>query len=84
MIWARSCLNIVVQKLQLRAYNEEWVDRTRNAAHDVWVTDKRRKSKRERIEIKRLLQSSTGMQTDRYESGASGTDEDDVRSPDFQ
>jgi hypothetical protein len=64
--------------------HDEWVDRTLNASHGIWVTDKRRKSKRERLEIKRLIQSPTGMQMDRYESGASGTDEDDVRSPDFQ
>ena len=68
----------------LPADRQECVNRTLNAAHGVWVTDKRRKSKRERMEIKRLLQSPTGMQRDRYESGASGTDEDDVRSPDFQ
>ena len=61
----------------------EWVDRMNNSAHGIWVTDRRRKSKRERQEIKRLLQSPTGMQQDRYESGASGTDEDDIRSPDF-
>ena len=61
----------------------EWVDRVNNSAHGIWVTDRRRKSKRERQEIKRLLQSPTGMQQDRHESGASGTDEDDIRSPDF-
>ena len=61
----------------------EWVDRMNNSAHGIWVTDRRRKSKRERQEIKRLLQSPTGMQQDRHESGASGTDEDDIRSPDF-
>ena len=66
------------------ADHQEWVNRTLNAAHGVWITDRRRKSKRERMEIKRLVQSPTGMQKDRYESGASGTDEDDIRSPDFR
>ena len=63
--------------------HSEWLDRMHNSAHGIWVTDKRRKSKRERKEIKRLQQSPTGFQQDRYESGASGTDENDVRSPDF-
>ena len=68
----------------LPAHHEEWVNRTLNAAHGVWIADKRRKSKRMRMEVKRLVQSPIGMQQDGYESGASGTGEDDIRNPDFR
>lgn len=64
--------------------HSEWADRMHNSAHGIWVTDKRRKSKRERKEIQRLQQSPTGFQQDRYEPGASGTDENDIQSPDFR